>query len=120
MNVEGFRRTAYADRVLAGAAIGAVGGVLAVPFGLPGLAMFGVVALVSALVPPRFTFLGGLLTSAGALWVFFTTQAVVRCAANPSSCSGPSPLPFAAASAIVLAVGLLLLVVSRRSLPSVK
>ena len=118
MSAEGFRRTAVADRVLAGAAVGGIGGILAVPFGVPGLALLGAVALLSALVPPRFAFLAGLLTSTGLAWVFFTTQGVLRCAASPSSCSGVAP--FAVVAGLVLGFGILLLALTRNRFRSVK
>lgn len=114
MSVEGFHRSALSDRFLGGAALGGLGGILAVSFGLPGLTALGAVALLSALVPPRFAFAAGLLTSVGLLWVFFSIQDVLRCATSPSSCSGPSTVPFVAVSAIVLAMGLVLLFVTRR------
>jgi hypothetical protein len=114
MSVERGHRTVLSDRVLAGAALAALGGILAVALGIPGLTMFAVAAVVLAFARPRFALVAGLLTSAGALWTFFGTQAVLRCAAEPSSCSGTSPVPFAAASVLVLGVGLALLAVSRR------
>jgi hypothetical protein len=114
MSVEGLHRSAISDRFLGGAALGGVGGILAVSFGLPGLTALGVVALLSALVPPRFAFAAGLLTSAGSLWAFFSVQDVFRCATSPSSCSGASTVPFGTVSAIVLATGLVLLFVTGR------
>jgi hypothetical protein len=114
MIVEGFHRSAVSDRFLGGAALGGLGGILAVSFGIPGLTVLGAVALLSLLVPPRFAFAAGLLTFAGLLWVFFSVQDVFRCATSPSSCSGASTVPFGLVSAIVLATGLVLLFVTRR------
>lgn len=114
MSVERGYRTVASDRVLAGSALGAFGGIVAVALGIPGLTMWALAAVLLAFAPPRFALLAGLLTSSGALWTFFTTQAVLRCAADPSSCSGPSPVPLAAASVLVLGVGLVLLEVTRR------
>lgn len=114
MSVEGFCRSAVSDRFLGGAALGGLGSMLAVSFGLPGLTALGAVALLSLLMPPRFAFAAGMLTSAGLLWVFFSVQDVLRCATSPSSCSGPSTVPFGAVSAIVLATGLVLLFITRR------
>jgi hypothetical protein len=114
MSVEGFRRSAVSDRFLGGAALGGLGSILAVSFGLPGLTALGVVALLSLLMPPRFAFAAGMLTSAGLIWVFFSVQDVQRCATSPSSCPGPSTVPFGAVSAIVLAAGLVLLLITRR------
>jgi hypothetical protein len=101
------------DRLVSGAAIGAVAGVLVDVFGVLGLALLVVVIAVSALVPPRFAFLGGVLISAGGLWLFFSLQAAAICAVNPSSCSGPSPVPFAAVSGLAFASGILVLAKTR-------
>jgi hypothetical protein len=114
MSVKGFRRGAVSDGFLGGTALGGLGGILAVSFGLPGLTALGAVALLSLLKPPRFAFAAGMLTSAGFLWVFFSVEEVFRCATSPSSCSGASTVPFGAVSAIVLATGLFLLFVTRR------
>jgi hypothetical protein len=114
MSAEGFLRSAVSDRFLGGAALGGLGGILAVSLGLPGLTVLGAVALLSLLIPPRFAFAAGMLTSAGLLWVFFSVQDVLRCATSPSSCSGASTVPFGAVSAIVLSTGLVLLFVTRR------
>jgi hypothetical protein len=94
--------------------------ILAVAFGVPGLAVFFALAAGCALARPRFALLAGVLLAAGALWLFFTTQAVVFCAINPSSCSGPAPGPFAVISAVVLGAGVLTLVWTRRRLDSRK
>ena len=93
--------------------------ILAVSFGLPGLTALGAVALLSLLMPPPFAFAAGMLTSVGLLWVFFSVQDVFRCATSPSSCSGPSTIPFGAVSAIVLAAGLVLLFVTRHRTPDI-
>jgi hypothetical protein len=114
MSVRGFRRRAVADRFLLGAAVGGLGGILAESFGLPGLTALGAIALLSLMMPPRFAFAAGILTSVGLLWVFLSVQDVLRCATTPSSCSGPSTFPFGAVSAIVLATGLALLFMTRR------
>jgi hypothetical protein len=114
MSLESFRRSAVSDRFLGGGALGALGGILAVSFGLPGLTVLAAVALLSLLVPPRFAFAGGMLTAAGLLWAFFSVQDTLRCATSPSSCSGPSTVPFSALSAIVLVTGLILVFMTRR------
>ena len=114
MSVERGNRTVLSDKFLAGAALGAFGGILAVALGFPGLTLFALAAVTLAFAPPRFASVAGLLTSAGALWTFFGTQAVLRRAADPSSCSGTSPVPFAAASVVILGGGLALLAVTRR------
>jgi hypothetical protein len=64
-------------------------------------------------MPPRFAFAAGMLTS-GLLWVFFSVQDILRCITSLSSCSGPSTFPFGAVSAIVLATGLVLSLMTRR------
>jgi hypothetical protein len=114
VSVERFRRTAFTDRFLQGAALGGLGAILAVSFGLSGLTALGAVVLLSLVVPPRFAFAAGMLTSIGLLWVFFSVQDILRCATSALSCSGPSTFPFDAVSAIVLATGLLLLFATRR------
>ena len=114
MSLERRNRSVVSDRALAGSALGALGGILAVSFGTPGLATFAIAAVVSAFIGPRFALAAGVVTSAGALWTFFTTQAVLGCVANPSSCSGPSPVPFAVGSVVVLSAGLVLLAATRR------
>jgi hypothetical protein len=101
------------SRLAAGAALGTVTGVLADVFGVLGLALLVAVVAISVLVPPRFAFLAGVLISAGGLWLFFSLQAASFCAVNPSSCSGPSPVPFAAVSGLVLASGIVALAKTR-------
>jgi uncharacterized membrane protein YoaK (UPF0700 family) len=100
--------------LLVGAVIGAVAGFLVDLFWLRGLAVLVAIAVVSAFVRPRFAMLGAVLLGAGGLWLPFTTGNVVICVANPSSCSGPSPVPFAIVAAAVLIVGVLTLEWSRR------
>ena len=106
-------RTAVSSRVLGGAAVGAGAAVLAVAFGFPGLSAFALAAVVSAFVPPRFAFLGGLLFAAGAIWTFFGVRAAIACAVAPASCSGTSPVPFALVSAVVLTIAVVLLARTR-------
>ena len=109
MSAGGGQRSATADRVLAGMALGAVGGIFAISFGIPGLVGLALVALFMALIPPRFAVLAGLLTAVGAVWTFFTVLGVIRCALSPGTCSGPSPVPFLGAAIVVLGAGVLLL-----------
>lgn len=104
------------SRLLAGVIIGAVAGFLVDLFGVRGLALLVALAVGSAFVRPRFTLLGAVLIGAGGLWLPFTTGAVVLCAANPSSCSATSPLPFAIVALVVLIAGVLTLAWSRRRL----
>jgi hypothetical protein len=105
-----------ASRFAVGAVLGSGLGTLAAALGVPGLLLLAVVIALSALIPPRYAFLAGILVAAGGVWLFFSTRAVVFCEANPSSCSGPAPEPFAVASGVVLAVGLVALVATRRHL----
>jgi len=93
---------------------GSLAGILAVAFGIPGLACFAVVALLSSRVPPRFAFVAGLLTASGLLWGFFAAQEVLRRATSDSPSSEAPLLPFAALSLAVLAIGVFLLFVTRR------
>ena len=102
------------SRFAFGAALGSASAILAAALGIPGLALLAVVVALSAVVRPQYAVLAGVLIAAGGLWLFFSVRAVVLCSANPSSCSGPAPGPFAFVSGIVLAVGLLALVVTRR------
>lgn len=104
----------FVNRLAFGAVLGSASGVLAVTFGVPGLSLLAVVVALSALIPPRYAFLAGVLIATGGLWLFFSVRAVIFCAANPSSCSGPQPEVFAVVSGVVLAVGLLAFVVTRR------
>jgi len=108
--------TSVANRLAIGAVLGSASGILAAALGVPGLLLLAVVVASSALVPPRFALLAGVLIAAGGLWLFFSVQAVVFCAISPSSCSGPPPAPFAVVSGVAFAVGLLALVVTRRRL----
>lgn len=109
-----FHRSQLSDRVLAGAVLGAAAAIVAVAFGIPGLTLFAVASLLLALAPPRFALAAGFLMSAGTLWLFFATVAVIGCATNPSSCSGPAPGPFAVASGLVLGTGVLLFAATHR------
>lgn len=103
----------FTSRLIAGAAVGTVAGILIDILGVRGLALFVVVVAASAFVRPRFASLAGVLISAGGLWLFFSVQAVVVCAVNPASCSGPSPVPFAAVAGLVLAAGIVTLAKTR-------
>ena len=96
-------------RLFAGVLIGAVAGVLVDVLGVRGLLLLLSVIAVSALVPPRFALLAGVLIAAGSLWLFFSLQAVIVCSLNPSSCSGPRPEPFAGVAGIALAAGIVAL-----------
>jgi hypothetical protein len=116
MNVQQTGDRSFVNRLAFGAVLGSASGVLAVTFGVPGLSLLAVVVALSALIPPRYAFLAGLLIAIGGLWLFFSVRSVIYCAASPSSCSGPQPGPFAVVSGVVLAVGLLALAVTRRRL----
>src|SRR5665811_1379803 len=107
MPTNGGRRRPATSRVPAGVVIGVATGFLIDLFGVFGLALFLTSWVVSAFVPPRFTLLGAVLVGAGVLWLPFATEASVRCAANPSSCSHTSPIPFAIAAAVILTAGVL-------------
>ena len=102
------------NRLAFGAVLGSASGILAASLGVPGLLLLAVVVALVALVPPRYAVLAGVLIAAGGLWMFFRLQAVMFCAANQSSCRGPSPAPFAIVSGVVFALGILALVVTRR------
>jgi hypothetical protein len=109
-------RTTLSDRLLLGAVLGAPLAILAVAFGVPGLVTLLAVVALSAFIAPRFAFLAGLLLAVGALWLFFTTQDALRCATNPTSCSGPEPAPFVVVSAVVFGAGVRTLIGTRRRL----
>jgi uncharacterized membrane protein YoaK (UPF0700 family) len=116
MNAHGLERRSGISPLVVGVVIGAVAGFLVDLFWVRGLAVLVAIAVVSAFVRPRFAMLGAVLIGAGGLWLPFTTGNVVICVATPSSCSGPSPLPFAIVAAAVLIVGVLTLAWSRRRL----
>jgi hypothetical protein len=104
------------SRLLAGAVLGAVAGLLVDLFGVRGLALLVAVAMGSAFVRPRFALLGGVLIGAGGLWLPFTIGAVALCTADRSRCSSTAPEPFAIVAAVVLTAGLLATVWTRRRL----
>jgi hypothetical protein len=116
MTVARRRSASVVSRLALGAVLGSGLGTIAAALGVPGLVLLGVVVARSALIPPRYAFLAGVLIGAGGVWLFFSTRAVVVCQANPSSCSGPAPEPFAVVSGIVVAVGVVALIATRRRL----
>lgn len=114
MTLEPTHAAAVWSRLAIGAVAGVLAGILVDVLGVLGLAVLVLVIAIAADVPPRFALLAGVLIAAGGLWLFFSLQAVVFCTQNPAHCSGPSPIPFAAVSGIVLAAGLVALAVTRR------
>ena len=114
MNATGTQDRSGISPVVVGVVVGALAGFLVDLLWLRGLAVLATIAVASAFVRPRFAMLGAVLIGAGGLWLPFTAGNVVLCAANPSACSGPSPVPFAIVAAIVLAAGVLTLTWSRR------
>ena len=105
---------AISSPLIAGAVIGTLTGVAIDVLGVRGLAILAVVVIASALVQPRFALLAGVLLAAGGLWLVFSLAATASCTVDPASCSGPSPIPFAAVSALVVAAGMLALATTRR------
>lgn len=116
MTSNGTEKNDGTSPLLVGVVIGAVAGFLVDLFWLRALAVLVAIAVASAFVRPRFAMLAGVLIGAGGLWLPFTMGNVAICVANPSSCSGPSPVPFAIVAAAVLSVGVLTLAWSRRRL----
>lgn len=116
MTADGTANRSGISPLLVGAVIGALAGFLVDLFWLRGLAVLVTIAVVSAFVRPRFVMLAAVLIGAGGLWLPFTAGNVVICVANPSACSGPSPLPFAIVAAVVLVAGVQTLAWSRRRL----
>ena len=104
------------NRLAFGAVLGSAAGIFAAALSVPGLPLIAVVVALAAIVPPKYAMLAGVLIAAGGLWTFFSVRAVIFWAMNPSSCSGPAPTPFAIVSGVVLAIGILALVVTRRRL----
>jgi len=116
MSGEGSDRALLVFRFLSGAALGVGAGLLAVALPTAGLPLLVVVAAWSARVSPRFAQLAGVLIASGMLWFVVMLQGSFYCAANPSSCSGPPPEPFAIAGAVVAGAGVVALGATRRRL----
>ena len=101
---------------IAGLAVGAAGGFLALELPTIGYLLLVLFAIPAAVVGPRAAAIGGLLTGAGAIWLILLGRVALECRAPDGEigCQAPGIEPWLAASAGMLAVGIVLTILAAR------
>jgi hypothetical protein len=103
---------------LAGLALGALDGFVALEFPSLGLLLTAVAAIVLSRQHRGAVGVGGLLTAGGAVWLFFLTRAIRECAAFNASqgqgCEMPDMSPWLTGAAIAAVVGVALTIAGVR------
>jgi hypothetical protein len=98
---------------IAGLTVGAAGGFLALEFPSLGWLILLVFAVPAAIVGPRATAIGGLLSGLGGVWLLLFGRTAITCQATGEEigCYAPGIETWVAVAAGILAIGLALTIV---------
>jgi hypothetical protein len=102
---------------IAGLAVGAAGGFLALELPTVGYVLLLLFAFPAAIVGPRAAAIGGLLTGFGGVWLLLLGRVALECRAPDGEigCSAPGIEPWLAFGAAVIAIGIALTIVAVRA-----
>lgn len=105
---------------IAGLAVGAAGGFLALELPTLGWLVVVLFAIPAAIVGPRAAAFGGLLTGFGGTWLVLLGRVAITCppTGDEIGCHSPGIEQWLAVAATILAIGVVLTIVAARRRPN--